>query len=812
MVTNTRILAAGFSRMAPNVHRSRLVAFTAILLTALAHSAVCAEALFVPGRILVKPKSGISETNFVQKLSLRNISHTRTLPQQNIRVLSVAEEQADSLIASLRKDPDIEFAERDYLAKAAFVPNDPYVSSGSEWHLAKIQAPEAWNLNTGSTNTVIAILDSGINPAHPDLQGQTLSGYDFVNNSNAPIDDFGHGTAVAGVIVAAGNNGLGVVGVAYGARVLPVKVMDSSGFASYSCIAEGIKYAVDQGARVINLSMGGSSASSTLQDAVNYAWSNNVLVVAAAGNTANNTPQYPAACDHVVGVSATEPDDTLATFSSYGDDVMLSAPGDTIWTTQRDLNNPYGSWRGTSFSSPIVAGVAALMISQNPSLSNSRIVALLQQTADDAGPTGYDPSFGYGRVNASQALIAASLEPGGPGANPNPPVEVVAGDNIPPVIAIQHAPANRSRLSSPEISLSGTADDASGIARVEVRVNGQPPVFAQGTADWSAQVMLSPGNNVLQVRAVSRAGEISEPFTGTYTYVVMMPVVVQTTGLGTVTPRLNGRLLEIGKVYTVRALPGPGQAFGGWTGTGTGSPVLQFTMTSNLVVEANFVPSPFPPVKGNYAGLVANTNGVSPINSGSFRLAVTDSGLFTGKVFVEGAGYGFRGSFDLAGNASAQTHGADQQLGLQLHVDLTNGSEQVTGSVSAPDWISALSGDRNIYNANTNPAAQSGKHGFILVEAEQPAQTAANGISFIFASGRALVRGRLEDGRPFSTASLLAKNGDCPFCLSLGRGSEIVIGWLNFPVSPVPSAAGTVLWVRTGTNAFAATLRATALP
>jgi hypothetical protein len=292
----------------------------------------------------------------------------------------------------------------------------------------------------------------------------------------------------------------------------------------------------------------------------------------------------------------------------------------------------------------------------------------------------------------------------------------------------------------------------------------------------------------------------------------MMPVIVQTTGLGTVTPRLNAKLLEIGKVYTVRAVPAPGQAFAGWTGMGTGSPILQFTMSSNLVVEANFVSSPFPPVKGNYAGLVANTNRVSPINSGSFRLTVTDSGLFTGRVFLEGASHSFRGSFDLAGNASVQTHGADQELGLQLHVDLTNGSEQVSGSVSAPDWVSTLSGDRNIYNANTNPAVQSGKHGFILVQAEQPAQTAASGISFISANGRARVRGRLEDGRPFSTASLLARNGDCPFCLSLGRGSEIVIGWLNFPPSPVPSAAGTVLWVRTGTNAFADTLRATALP
>jgi len=198
---------------------------------------------------------------------------------------------------------------------------------------------------------------------------------------------------------------------AAGLAKLPVKVVDSSGFASYSTIALGIKYAVDHGARVINLSIAGDSASATLQNAINYAWNNNVVVVAAAGNNANTVLQYPAACEHVVAVSATEPDDSRAAFSSYGSYITLSAPGDGIWTTQRDLANPYGSWRGTSFASPIVAGVAALMASANSSLSNTQIVSLLKQTADDVGAAGYDTSFGYGRINAFRAVSAANAEP-----------------------------------------------------------------------------------------------------------------------------------------------------------------------------------------------------------------------------------------------------------------------------------------------------------------------------------------------------------------------------------------------------------------
>lgn len=318
----------------------------------LAGADATAEPQFVPDQILVRPKAGLSETNFLGKLRHHGATNRKTFHHLDVRLVAVPKDKAEDILAALQKDPEIDFAERDYVAKAAFLPIDPYVQSGDEWHLRTIQAPEAWGINAGVTNTIVAVLDSGINAAHPDLVTQILPGYDFVNNTADPVDDFGHGTAVSGTIVGAANNGIGIAGVAYGARLLPVKVMNSSGFASYSVIAQGISYAVDQGARVINISIVGSSPSTTLQDAINYAWSNNVVIVAAAGNNANSAPQYPAACDHVVGVSATEPDDSLAWFSSYGDFVTLSAPGDSIWTTQNDLNNPYGAWRGTSFAAP----------------------------------------------------------------------------------------------------------------------------------------------------------------------------------------------------------------------------------------------------------------------------------------------------------------------------------------------------------------------------------------------------------------------------------------------------------------------------
>jgi thermitase len=177
---------------------------------------------------------------------------------------------------------------------------------------------------------VIAILDSGINRAHPDLSGRIVPGFNFVSGTTDTTDDFGHGTAVAGVALAAGNNSVGVAGVAFGCSILPVKVVNGSGFAYYSTIADGIHYAVDQGARVINISIAGSSPSITLQEAVDYAWSNNVIVVAAAGNNSTSDPQYPAACDHVVAVSATEPDVSGRT-SVCQLRATTSGPRNAIW-------------------------------------------------------------------------------------------------------------------------------------------------------------------------------------------------------------------------------------------------------------------------------------------------------------------------------------------------------------------------------------------------------------------------------------------------------------------------------------------------
>jgi subtilisin family serine protease len=753
---------------------------------------------FVRGQILIKPRAQLSESTLAERLEGHGAWQRQKLLHSDVRIVNISEERAGAVLAALQRDPDLEFAERDGLAQAAFVPNDPYVTTGNEWHLGKIQAEQAWDTSAGSASVVVAVLDSGVNFSHPDLAGRVLAGYDFVSNDTDPSDDFGHGTAVTGVVVATGNNGVGVAGVAWNCRALAVKVVDSTGFASYSAIAQGIRYAVERGARVINISIAGDSPSSTLQEAIDFAWSNNVVVVAAAGNNSSEVPQYPAACNHVVAVSATEPDDSLATFSNWGTFVALSAPGDDIWTTQRDLSQPYGSWRGTSFASPIVAGVLALAASVNPSLSNTQLVSVVEATADDIGAAGYDTSFGYGRVNASRAVTLAKS-----GTVPSP----AQGPAV--AVGFTDAPPDGARLNSAVISVAGTAAAATNLDHVELQVNDRPIQFANGTENWNALVTLDAGLNVIRVRAVDVAGHVSAEAKRAWFYVVMAPLSLQINGTGTVTPNLNGRLLEIGRAYSLRANAGASQVFAGWEGLNSESPVLTFVMQSNLTLTANFAASPFPALVGSYAGLVANTNDVTPEGSAYFQLTVTAAGAFSGKV-VSDRGYGFHGQFNLAGNATVNVRrGALNPLHLTIHSDLTNGTGQITGSATDGIWTSDVSSDRNVFSARSNPAQQAGLWQFLL-ENGAASTTAGSCSNRIALNGAASLRGKLVDGRPFARVSSLAKNGDCPFYLSSNRGTEVVLGWLNFPANQSSSALGSVLWVQTGTNAFAATLQATA--
>jgi serine protease len=307
-----------------------------------------------------------------------------------------------ALVAELREDPAVAEVDLDYGRHTTAVPNDPLYGQYQSNYLNLVRMPAAWDLLTDASSQVVAVVDTGVYAGHPDLAGRLTAGYNAVAPGSPPSDVDGHGTFVAGVIAANANNGLGTAGVAWNGRVMPVKVFDGE-FAYDSAIADGIVWAVDHGARVVNLSLGGPIQSPLLQAAVRYATDRDVVVVAASGNEGDGTAQYPAAYPEVLAVGATDAAGKLVDFSSYGDWLDLAAPGFDVAST---VPNGYAVGDGTSFASPMVAGVAALVRAQNPALTQAQVGDRLRAAARDAGPRGFDPYFGFGVLDAARALGA----------------------------------------------------------------------------------------------------------------------------------------------------------------------------------------------------------------------------------------------------------------------------------------------------------------------------------------------------------------------------------------------------------------------
>jgi thermitase len=305
------------------------------------------------------------------------------------------------VVARWMQDPSVAYIEPDVTYTWQIDPNDKLYAQ-QNW-VKTDNLPDAWSIATGQPSTIVAVLDSGVRPDHPDLVGKVLQGYDFFNNDNNPTDDVGHGTGVAGIIAATGNDGVGIAGVAWNVDILPVKVGNADG-APVSVIAQGIYYAVDHGAAVINLSLGSDSPSATLQDSIKYAYSHNVVVVAASGNSPNQA-SFPASYADTISVgAATNAGDNVASFSSRISRVDLSAPGVDILTTywEASTGNTWALVSGTSFATPMVSGTVALMHSVDPNLTVEQIRSILTGTARKTLPA--NQGGGAGLLDSGAAL------------------------------------------------------------------------------------------------------------------------------------------------------------------------------------------------------------------------------------------------------------------------------------------------------------------------------------------------------------------------------------------------------------------------
>jgi thermitase len=410
---------------------------------------------YARGRILVELRAGMSGDELEKILKVHG-GKRHKIGQSNLHVVDLpagASEQA--VVEQLRLNPALKLVELDVRVKSTLAVTDPYV--GSEWHLPKIGATTAWDTTQGAGVT-IAILDSGVDGSHPDLIPNLVPGYNMYSNNADTSDVCGHGTAVAGSAAARTNNGAGVAGVAGQAKIMPIRVayFDSASGSCYayaSTIASGITYAADHGARIANVSYGPLAGIAAIQSAAQYMKSKGGLVFVSAGN--NGVDENITPTTSLIAVSATDSADAKTSWSSYGNFVSLAAPGAGIWTTTK--GGTYQGWSGTSFASPVAAGVAALMMAAAPSLDGAQVEQALFASAVDLGAAGRDPQFGYGRVDAAAGVRAAVAK-------------LAVADKQAPTASIT-APAGNSSVSG-AVTVAVSASDNVGVDRVELKANG----------------------------------------------------------------------------------------------------------------------------------------------------------------------------------------------------------------------------------------------------------------------------------------------------------------------------------------------------
>jgi len=376
---------------------------------------VRAEPEFKPGELLVRFEAGVSFLAIEATNQKLDASVIETIPELNLYRLRIPEKLATvaEMVELYQHTAGVVYAEPNYIAYALeTVPDDPRF--GEQWGLDKIGSPAAWDIITGTNDVIIAIIDTGIDYCHPDLDGgRYIGGYDFINQDDDPMDDEGHGTHVAGIATADTNNGVGIAGLAWNSQFMGVKVLDAVGVGSYFDLAQGIRYAADNGARVANISLGGPFPGLTLEEAMRYAYDAGMVMACASGNEYGYGVIYPAAYDqYCLGVAATDSGDERAIFSNYGPEVDVAAPGVGILST---TGGSYEFWDGTSMATPHVAGLAALILARDPDLSVDQVFAAIRDSADDVNAgtfPGEDDYLGTGRINAYRALTTlVRLEP-----------------------------------------------------------------------------------------------------------------------------------------------------------------------------------------------------------------------------------------------------------------------------------------------------------------------------------------------------------------------------------------------------------------
>lgn len=355
---------------------------------------------------------------YLQKEILKGKGQILNRLRDNIYKISLDDENRD-IIKKLEENPLVSYIEPEYLIHIQHIPNDP--GYAKQWNLKLLNLETVWQNWSGSKDTIVAVIDTGILPGHPDLAGNIIPGYDFIDDDNDPTDtnkEFSHGTHVAGIIGAMTNNQQGIAGINWQVSIMPIRVIGKEGTGDYSALIAGIYWAVDNGANVINLSLAGSMDTIALREAIQYAVQHQVTVVAAAGNNGSSPILYPARYPEVISVGAVGPTRERAYYSNYGPELDLVAPGgdssiltekyNTILSTAGYMDNntavyQYTWAQGTSMAAPHVSASVALLYSAGIT-DPVEIQRLLRETADDLGSPGPDSFYGAGLLNIKRAL------------------------------------------------------------------------------------------------------------------------------------------------------------------------------------------------------------------------------------------------------------------------------------------------------------------------------------------------------------------------------------------------------------------------
>ena len=397
----------------------------------IAHQKAAPE--YVPGQVIIKFRNSDGINQMRKPSSFRMTS----LRVSSFGFLSMSiDGDVIQACKELLKDPNIEVAEPNYVRHLMTMPNDPLFFRQDNMKLSNAEL--GWNIETGDADVIVAVIDTGVDKQHPDLASNLIPGKNFNDATGDESDDSGHGTAVSGVVGAIGNNGVGVCGSAWHVRILPIRACGGQGL-SCSVIheIEAIDEAIAQGADIINLSLGGFGKSTSEETACNDAWNAGIVLFAAAGNQSllgkigdaetEGNINYPAGYENVCGVSSVDypingdlSQIQLSSFSNYGDAVSVTAVGSSVVTTAPSVDVPYlifqkqtpqplyGRIDGTSFSTPLVSGMAAIIKSHFPNLTNVELRKRVESAVTDIGPSGWDDKFGWGLVDFQKALVGST--------------------------------------------------------------------------------------------------------------------------------------------------------------------------------------------------------------------------------------------------------------------------------------------------------------------------------------------------------------------------------------------------------------------